>query len=165
MRRVIVAAVVSCTTAIIGISVFPPSNLLIWNRTQSAPKGLYYRSNGPLDYGAWAIVSGGAPASIWIANNGYLARDWPIIKRVSGLSSDEICRVERAVSVNGNVVATALETDSAGKELPDWQGCFVVAADEVFLLNDHPRSLDGRYFGATDLNDVAGAAHLLLRVP
>lgn len=29
---------------------------------------------------------------------------------------------------------------------------------EIFLLNDHPYSLDGRYFGATDIDDILGVA-------
>ena len=36
---------------------------------------------------------------------------------------------------------------------------------EIFLLNDHPRSLDGRYFGVTDDALVMGRAHLLWARP
>jgi type IV secretory pathway protease TraF len=32
---------------------------------------------------------------------------------------------------------------------------------EIFLLNDNPRSLDGRYFGATDRAFVIGRAQFL----
>ncbi|MGE0409859.1 MAG: S26 family signal peptidase, partial [Amphiplicatus sp.] len=39
-----------------------------------------------------------------------------------------------------------------------WSGCFTLRSDEIFLLNDPENSLDGRYFGATELNDVIGVA-------
>lgn len=163
MKRALVAATLVSTAAFASIALFPPGNLLIWNRTASAPQGLYWRSGGPLDYDEWAVVSGGAPTSIWIAEHNYLARGWPVIKRVRGLSGDEICRLNGAVSINGKEVATALKKDSSGGELPVWRGCFVLSDGEVFLLNDHPRSLDGRYFGATDIDDVTGVARLLIK--
>ena len=139
-------------------------DVLVWNRTESAPKGLYWRSDAPLTLNGWAVVSGDAPASLWIAEHGFLARDWPVIKRVRGLPGDEICRDKEAVSINGEPVATALKTDSRGLNLPQWQGCFTLTAAQVFLLNDHPRSLDGRYFGATNLKDVRGSARLIFVV-
>ena len=139
-------------------------DLLVWNRTESAPKGLYWRSDAPLEPYGWAVVSGKAPASIWIAEHGFLARDWPIIKRVRGLPGDDICREDETISINGDAVATALKTDSHGLKLPQWQGCFTLTEAQVFLLNDHSRSLDGRYFGATNLKDVRGSARLIFAV-
>jgi conjugative transfer signal peptidase TraF len=164
-RRALPAVIALTTTALLWVTLFPPHAWVIWNRTESAPKGLYWRSDRPLKIYGWAVVSCKAPASVWISQNGYLARDWPIIKRVRGLAGDEICRVDTAVSINGNSVAIALKTDSSGKKLPVWQGCFTVSETEVFLLNDHPRSLDGRYFGATKLENVTGAARLLIEAP
>ena len=92
---------------------------------------------------------------------GYIGTDWPIIKRIRALEGDAICREEYVVSVNGEAVATARKLDRSGQDLPRWQGCFTLKSDEVFLLNDHPNSLDGRYFGATDMDDVSGTATLL----
>ena len=103
-------------------------------------------------------------AAIWIADHGFLAPGWPVIKRVRGLPGDEICRENETVSINGETVATALETDSNGLGLPSWSGCFTLQEGEVFLLNDHPQSLDGRYFGATQMKDVRGSARLLFSI-
>lgn len=155
--------VCAITTALGAVMVFPSHDLFVWNRTESAPKGLYRLSDGPLILGGWAVVAAEAPSAVWISDRGYLAPDWPIIKRVRGLPGDEICRDGRAISINGEAEAAALETDSAGSELPVWQGCFTVKADEVFLLNDHQRSLDGRYFGATNVQDLRGLAVLVWR--
>ncbi|MEM6554387.1 MAG: S26 family signal peptidase [Pseudomonadota bacterium] len=162
MRRVFITSVVFLTTALAAISLFPPSTYFIWNRTDSAPKGLYWRSDSRLTLNGWAVVSGKAPAAIWISEQGFLAPDWPIIKRVRGVTGDNICRENGMVFVNGKQVAQAILADSAGRELPSWDGCFTLGSDEIFLLNDHPLSLDGRYFGATKLQDVTGSARLLI---
>ena len=84
-------------------------DLLIWNRTESAPKGLYWRSDGPLTLNGWAVVSGKAPASIWIAEHGFLARNWPVIKRVRGLPGDEICCEDETVLINGETVCDSVD--------------------------------------------------------
>ena len=157
-------AIASAVTAALGaVMIFPSHDVWLWSRTDSAPKGLYRLSDGPLTLEGWTVVSGDAPSSKWIAARGYLAPDWPVIKRVRGLPGDEICRENTAVSINGIAAATALEADSTDQNLPDWQGCITVKADEVFLLNDHERSLDGRYFGATRMENIRGSAVLVWR--
>ena len=41
-----------------------------------------------------------------------------------------------------------MSRDRRGRPLPVWQGCRVVGADEVFVMNwQSADSLDGRYFG------------------
>jgi type IV secretory pathway protease TraF len=43
--------------------------------------------------------------------------------------------------------------------LPVWQGCRVVGADELFLMNwQSGDSLDGRYFGLVPRSSVIGKA-------
>jgi len=158
-KALIIGAI--CVAALSFSIVLPPQTFLIWNRTESAPKGLYWRSNGPLSINRWAVVSGKAPAAKWISKHGYLAPNWPIIKQVRGLPGDAICRIEGAITINDTVVATALISDSSGRDLPVWRGCFTVKQDEIFLLNGHPRSLDGRYFGPTKRRDILGTARLL----
>ena len=160
-RRFLIGAAGLMSAALGAVMVFPPQEHWIWNRTDSAPKGLYRLSNGPLALDRWAIVSAEAPASQWITEHGFLSPDWPILKRVRGLPGDKICRIETDISINGRHAATALAMDSLGRELPEWQGCVVVKFDEIFLLNAHRRSLDGRYFGVTHVSDVDGTAHLV----
>ncbi|MBV9079344.1 MAG: S26 family signal peptidase, partial [Methylobacteriaceae bacterium] len=49
-----------------------------------------------------------------------------------------------------------------GRPLPVWQGCVVLTADQVFLMNpDRPDSLDGRYFGPLGRNTIVGRAEPL----
>lgn len=147
-------------------ALLPSDGFLIWNRTESAPKGLYWRARAAaLDHGDWAIVSGDSPAARWIAEQRFLAHGWPIIKRIAGVPGDEICRDGLHVSVNGIGVATAFKADSMGRVLPEWSGCATLQEGEFFLLNNHPRSLDGRYFGAASADDIEGEARLLWSVP
>jgi len=160
--RTLFAAAASIALLLVSPS-HPWKARVIWNRTQSAPLGLYWRTGAPPARNGWAVVSADAPASVWISAHGYLAPDWPIIKRVRGVHGDEICRVGTRILIEDDDVATALETDVEGKELPRWEGCLRLSEDDVFLLNDHPRSLDGRYFGATKLSDLDGSAVLLWR--
>ncbi|MFC3302351.1 S26 family signal peptidase [Parvularcula lutaonensis] len=145
-------------------SVISDQNRLIWNRTESAPVGLYWRSDGPLTLNGWAVVSARSEAAKWASAHGFTGADWPLIKLIRGLPGDEICRENEAVSINQNLVAEALIQASSGLDLPRWQGCYVLQEGEVFLLNEHPQSLDGRYFGVMKESDLDGVAILLWRL-
>jgi hypothetical protein len=46
-----------------------------------------------------------------------------------------------------------------GRALPGWQGCRVIASNEVFVMNwQVGDSLDGRYFGAFLASSIVGTA-------
>jgi len=134
---------------------------LIWNRTESAPVGLYWRSDGPLTLNGWAVVSASSEAAEWTSANGFTGTDWPLVKRIAALPGDEICRENETILINKFVVAKAHLEAPGGLELPRWQGCHLLQKGEVFLLNEHPRSLDGRYFGIMQDSDLEGVATLL----
>ncbi|WP_373007034.1 S26 family signal peptidase [Hyphomonas sp.] len=38
----------------------------------------------------------------------------------------------------------------------------MLGEDQLFLMNAHPDSLDGRYFGPVEINDLDGVARLIL---
>jgi len=139
--------------------VWNPKEKLIWNRTQSAPIGLYWLSDGPYRLGDWVIVSGKSADAEWAENQGYVGRDWPLLKRVSALPGDTICRDQAEISINNELVGVAKMRDKAERALPRWSGCVTLKADQVFLLNKHPDSLDGRYFGPTSKDDLMGRAY------
>lgn len=156
-------AAIGIGCALAFVTIHKPSNHYIWNRTASAPIGLYRVSNNDLKRQDWAVVSADSASSNWIAERGFLHDDWPIIKRIVGISGDEICRHNLKISMNGEHIATATETDSFGQQMPTWSGCFTLKSGEYFLLNEHERSLDGRYFGATARSDIDGGATLFWR--
>ncbi len=151
---------VSAGALIVGMAMSQQKRL-IWNRTESAPVGLYWRSDGPLTLNGWAVVSARSEAARWTSAYGFTGADWPLVKRIAGLPGDEICREDETILINQTVVADALVEAPAGLKLPRWQGCHVLQDGEVFLLNDHPRSLDGRYFGIMQDSDLEGVATLL----
>lgn len=138
-----------------------PQDRLIWNRTASAPTGLYWLNDDPFTLGRWVVVSARSDDAGWAQIQGYVGRDWPLLKQIVAVSGDEICRIDGEILINGHVVGQAKEIDSQGRSLPVWTGCRVLSEVEVFLMNRHPYSLDGRYFGATDISDLDGVAALV----
>jgi type IV secretory pathway protease TraF len=85
-----------------------------------------------------------------------------LLKQTAGLPGDEICRTGTHILINGSVVGDARVQDSLGRDLPSWEGCVVLGQDQLFLMNAHPDSLDGRYFGVTDRRDIVAVASLIL---
>ncbi|OZB13974.1 MAG: hypothetical protein B7X53_14910 [Hyphomonas sp. 34-62-18] len=151
------ALVLGASAALFGLVVDPAAKV-IWNRSASAPQGLYWLRDAPLTKGRWAVLSASSEPALWAAARGYIGEDWPLLKQISGLSGDTICREGTAVSINGHQAAQALLVDELRRELPVWDGCVRLAAGEVFLLSPHPSSLDGRYFGAVREADILGVA-------
>ncbi len=82
----------------------------------------------------------------------------PVLKRLSGLRGDHVCRDGLAISINGRVVAVAMIADARGRGLPIWSGCSSLQHDDVFLLGDSPDSFDGRYFGLLKRTHIIGKA-------
>lgn len=148
-------------SAVVAGLIFDPEARFIWNRTGSAPEGLYVLSDEPIARGVWVIVSTQSSETEWASKRGYVGYDWPLIKRVAALPGDEICREGNTISINHFRVAEALEADSLGRQMPVWYGCRILGGDEVFLLNSHPRSIDGRYFGRTKISDIGGPLRLV----
>lgn len=160
MVRSVKILMVSCAAIglIIVASAATLAPKLVWNPTNSAPTGLYWIDQRDPKLGEFALVTPGAAAADLVARRGYLPPDIPLVKRVSARAGDEVCRGNHAILINKIHVADALMVDSLGRELPQWRGCFTLQSDEIFLLNDHEKSLDGRYFGATKLEAVIGVA-------
>ena len=74
------------------------------------------------------------------------------------ISGDQVCRFGRTIFVNDEAVSVAQLHDIRGLKLSEWSGCRTLKPDEVFLLNDHPKSFDGRYFGQVDRSTITGIA-------
>lgn len=142
--------------------VFSPTERLLWNRTASAPMGLYWLNDKPFTLGRWVVVSAKSPEAIWANQRGFVGKDWPLLKRIAGMPGDEICRVDGRIQINQIPHGTVKQTDSFGQELPSWDGCIHLDESQVFLMNRHPDSLDGRYFGPTNLSDIQSTAQLIL---
>ena len=84
------------------------------------------------------------PLATFLDLNGYLPIGVPMLKRVLALPGQTVCRKGLTISVDGIDMGDALSRDSRGRPLPVWQGCRVVGADELFLMNWQSEELSGR---------------------
>lgn len=150
-------------TAFAAIALTHPEPHFIWNATPSAPVGLYYIEHGPqLRRGDLVAIKPPARFAYFMAQRRYVPMGIPLIKHVAAMAGDRVCRWGPVVTVNGTPVAIARSRDRADRPLPSWSGCRQIAWNELFLLNDRPDSLDGRYFGAFPRSGLIGRAHPLL---
>ena len=139
-----------------GTSVTEIAPRLIWNVSASLPIGLY-RLEPPtgLVIGDLVAVDPPEPLAQFIIARGYVGPGVPLLKRVAALSGTRVCRGGTTITVDGQVLGEARERDSLGRPLPIWQGCRLLAEDEVFLMNREVEdSLDDRYFGPLPLGSV-----------
>ena len=147
--------------ALAGAKALPP--ILIWNTTASAPIGFYgVRPYGAASIGDWVAVRP-APAWVrWLDGQGYLPLGALLIKQIAAVHPSRVCRDGARLTVDGRLVATAEHYDRRGRSLPVWSGCIHLAADQVFLLNAAPGSLDGRYLGPIHRSLIVGRVTRLL---
>ncbi|MDE0712979.1 MAG: S26 family signal peptidase [Rhodospirillales bacterium] len=129
---------------------------LVYNASESAPVGFYLRSAQPAAIGDYILVRADSRLGIEAAARGLVPRGTPLVKRLVAGPGDRVCRHAARLTVNGDLVAAALGHDRAGRPLPAWSSCVRLHAGETFLLQDHPRSFDGRYHGPTPASDLAG---------
>ena len=138
----------------------PATPIYIWNASNSVPVGLYrLQPAGWLAVTELVAVRPPGPLAAFLDLNGYLPVGVPMLKRVLALPGQTVCRQGLRISVDAIEVGDARARDGRGRPLPAWQGCCVVGADELFLMNwQSEDSLDGRYFGFVPNSSVIGKA-------
>ncbi|MFN8683132.1 S26 family signal peptidase [Paracoccus sp. P2] len=150
-------AVAGLAVLVIGsVSATDIAPRLIWNASASLPVGLY-RVEPPttLTLGDLVAVDPPEPLAQFVAARGYIGPGVPLLKRVIALPDTRVCRTGASITVDGQVLGAARERDRFGRPLPTWQGCRIIGADEVFLMNREAEdSLDGRYFGPLPVASV-----------
>jgi conjugative transfer signal peptidase TraF len=132
----------------------------IWNASNSVPIGLY-RVQPVTRLTVTELVAVMPPdlLAAFLYLGGYLPIGVPMLKRVLALSGQTVCRIGLKISVDSVDVGEASERDRLGRPLPAWQGCYVVADGDVFVMNwQSAESLDGRYFGSLPTSTVIGRA-------
>ena len=154
----VAATIVVCGAS--GSALFQPAPRLIWNASASVPIGLYaVHPAGALQAGELLVVAPPEPLAAFLDERRYLPRGVPLLKHVTALPGQTVCRSGHAIIVDGTAVGVALARDHLGRLLPNWQGCRVIAAGEVFLMNRRSTtSLDGRYFGPLPTTTIVGRA-------
>lgn len=157
--RLLPIAVGATAVGAIGLAAFAdPAPHIVWNGSESVARGLYRIVPCPCNTGDLILVRPPLWAALLASRRGYLPADLPILKRVAAAASDEICRRDAVLSINGTPAAIARSTDQHGRPMPVWRGCHALSEDEVFLLNEHPASFDGRYLGVTKHSQILGRA-------
>jgi conjugative transfer signal peptidase TraF len=137
-----------------------PRPRYIWNLTPSVPVGLYeVQPPPPWRVTTLVVATPPEPLASVLADGGYLPRGVPLLKRIFALPGQTVCRIGLQITVDGVAASPARERDLRGHPLPLWQGCRVIADDEIFLMNwDEPNSLDGRYFGPLPRSAIVARA-------
>jgi conjugative transfer signal peptidase TraF len=152
----------TCFAALsVGVSaLFHPAPRLLWNASASVPIGLYaVHRAGALHVGELLVVMPPEPLATFLDQRRYLPKGVPLLKRVLALPGQTVCRIERTIIVDGLTIGDALGRDRLGRPLPVWQGCRLVAAGQVFLMNRlSSDSFDGRYFGPLPTTTIVGRA-------
>ncbi len=164
MRCAVLVAAALAVLALAVASVVGLPKKLVYNASESAPLGLYWIDRQPILRGDHVYVRVPERLRKLFIERGYLPPDVPMVKRVAGLGGDRVCRAGTEISVNGTVLAAAKRHDGLGRKMPDWQGCHILTGRTVFLLQDHLRSFDGRYFGPVARRLIIGRA-TRLRLP
>ena len=161
MTRFSLVATMSVGAFSVAVSMlFHPTPKLIWNASASVPIGLYaVRPAGALHIGELLVVAPPEPLATFLADRDYLPKGVPLLKHIAALPGQTVCRAGGSITVDGTALGVALDRDHLGRRLPTWQGCRVVAAGEVFLMNQRSAaSLDGRYFGPLPTTTIVGRA-------
>jgi conjugative transfer signal peptidase TraF len=151
----------SFVTAWIGASAFfPHAPKFIWNATASTPVGLY-ELQPAINLKVADLIAVRPPVGIArvLAQGNYLPLGVPLLKHVLAGPGQLVCRSDLTITIDGIAMGEARERDNNGRDLPVWQGCRIVASDQLFLMNpDVPDSLDGRYFGPLPASSIIGRA-------
>ena len=164
-RAATLLTMVAASTALLS-TVGAKSAHFIWNASPSVPVGLYrLQPTGNLFVTELIAVQPPEPLATYLSDGGYLPRGIPMLKRVMALHGQTVCRDQLTVTVDSIEMGEVRERDSRGRPLPVWQGCRVIAAGEVFLMNwQSADSLDGRYFGVLPTTAIVGRAEPLWTV-
>ena len=134
-----------------------PTPWLVWNASASAPIGLYRVVSDNAARGDLVLVH--APESVrqLADERHYLPSRVPLVKRIVAASGDNVCAADKAIFINGRLVAERLMTDRLERPLPSWSGCHLLDKDEVFLLmKGVTDSFDSRYFGPIRTTAIIG---------
>ena len=144
----------------LGGAWFKPSVQVVFNPTDSAPRGWYVVVPAiRLHRGDYVVARLPSDTAMLAAMRGYLPRSVPILKQIAAVTGQRVCVRDSIVYIDGVAVARTLDSDAKQRPLTAWAHCRHLVSDELFLLNPHNEaSFDSRYFGPVDASFVRGRA-------
>jgi len=158
--RAPLVGVVFGVIAMLGAAWFKPAIQLVFNPSDSAPRGWYLVTPAAcFRVGDYVMAQIPRAAASLAAARGYLPLTVPLLKRVGAVAGVRVCACNGVVYVDGMAVARTLDVDGSGRTMTGWQECRALASDELFLLNpSNKASFDSRYFGPVKTTEVRGRA-------
>ena len=147
--------------ALVTASSFQMPTYVVWNVSESMPRGLYWIDHRPALRGDIAVVRLPEAIAEFAARRDYLPKAAVLIKQVAAMGGDRVCRFGTNVFTNAHRRASAQIHDYAGRLMPIWSGCQLLKSHEVFLLGLRPGSFDSRYFGSINASRIVGRATIL----
>ena len=138
--------------------VVAPSIRLVYNASDSAPRGWYRVSPAThFDVGDYVVTRLPKYTAALAAERGYLPHSTPLLKQIAAVGGQRVCVRDAVVSIDGVSVTRTLTADGTGRPLYAWKQCRMLFDDELFLLNPaHLGSFDSRYFGPIPRSAIIG---------
>jgi len=145
---------------VIASAVMGASPRLVYNASDSAPRGLYVVDRlTEVHVGDYVVARLPEASATFAAQRGYLPRTVPVLKRVAAVGGQQVCVRNGWVYIDAAAVAKTLAYDAHRRTLHAWDQCRRLMPQELFLLNaGNPASFDSRYFGPVDVSFVRGRA-------
>lgn len=135
---------------------------LVYNHTDSIPKGFYYLNN---DIDIESVKNGDlivfdVPDQVkeMVIYRRWLNVNDTLTKPVSAKAGDFVCTNNRTVIVNNISYGPIEEYDSNGREMPWFKYCGTVKKGEVFVFIDNSKSFDSRYYGPIPAAELTAKA-------
>lgn len=124
------------------------------NITPSEPVGIYRLVPGGIARGALVVLKQPDDSAVL---RRYAPAHLPLIKRVAAIAGDMVEVGARGVYVNGNrwPESAPLTHDQEGRSLRPYPfGVYRVAEGMLWVMSNHSRGLDSRYFGPVPAGSV-----------
>lgn len=147
--------------AIIVLILSPVASRIVFNRTASQPRGLYWLSREAPHRGAFVVLDAPPAVAGLIAERHYLPASFRLLKQVVAVAGDHVCTAGGTYVVNGVPNARVATVDCSGRPLPaPYSFCGVVPTGAVWVAGRGATSLDSRFFGPVSLDKLTTAVPL-----
>ena len=122
---------------LINLGLFYRKPLLLYNPTQSAPKGWYFLDrSSDIEVGDMVAAFLPEDAGLLASERNYLPLNIPVIKTVWAGPGSKICVTDNVVHIDGKPPLVPLFFDSQERPMPVLPGgCKSMSADHYFLVS------------------------------